>query len=45
MADLGPDAWRGMLCVETGNAGDNEVRLAPGGEHRMITRISVEAVE
>jgi glucose-6-phosphate 1-epimerase len=43
MKDLGAEAWRGMICVETGNAADNAVRLAAGGEHRMTTRISVDA--
>jgi glucose-6-phosphate 1-epimerase len=43
MKDLGADAWTGMICVETGNAADNAVRLAAGGEHRMTTRISVDA--
>ena len=43
MKDLGPAAWRGMICVETGNAADNAVRVAAGGEHRMTTRISVDA--
>jgi len=28
MADLGDPIWRGMVCVETGNVADNEVRLA-----------------
>jgi glucose-6-phosphate 1-epimerase len=35
MADLGPEAWRSMLCVETANAADNAVRLAPGERHEM----------
>jgi glucose-6-phosphate 1-epimerase len=43
MKDLGADAWTGMICVETGNAADNAVRLAAGGEHRMTARISVDA--
>lgn len=42
MKDLGAEAWQGMICVECGNAADNEVRLAAGGEHRMTTRISVD---
>jgi D-hexose-6-phosphate mutarotase len=41
MADLGDPAWRGMVCVETGNIADNEVRLAAGGERQMSTAISV----
>lgn len=35
MADLGPEAWRAMLCVETANAADDAVRLAPGERHEM----------
>jgi hypothetical protein len=30
-----------MVCVETGNIADNEVRLAADGEHQMSTAISV----
>jgi glucose-6-phosphate 1-epimerase len=41
MADLGASAWRGMVCVETGNVADNEVRLAADSEHQMSTAISV----
>ena len=44
MKDLGAEAWTGMICVETGNAADNAVRLAAGGEHRMTTRISIDAI-
>jgi D-hexose-6-phosphate mutarotase len=43
MADLGEPAWRGMVCVETENISDDEVRLAAGGEHKMSTAISIDA--
>jgi glucose-6-phosphate 1-epimerase len=43
MADLGDPAWRGMVCVETGNIADNEVRLAGDAEHQMSTGISIAA--
>ena len=43
MADLGDPAWRSMVCVETGNIADNEVRLAGDAEHKMATAISVAA--
>ncbi|HMD62519.1 MAG TPA: D-hexose-6-phosphate mutarotase [Stellaceae bacterium] len=43
MVDLGDPAWRGMVCVETGNIADNEVRLAADAEHQMSTAISVAA--
>jgi glucose-6-phosphate 1-epimerase len=40
--DLAPDAWRGMLCVETANAGENAVTLAPGAKHTMRAMYSIE---
>ena len=43
MADLGEPAWRGMVCVETGNIAENEVRLPADAEHQMSTAISVDA--
>src|ERR1700746_1075501 len=43
MVDLGDPAWRGMVCVETGNVADNEVRLAVDGQHQMSATISVDA--
>lgn len=43
MSDLGDPAWRSMICVETGNIADNEVRLAADDEHQMSTTISVHA--
>jgi glucose-6-phosphate 1-epimerase len=43
MADLGGDNWRPMICVETGNVADNRVTLGPGAEHRMTTRLTVDA--
>jgi glucose-6-phosphate 1-epimerase len=43
MADLGADNWRGMICVESGNAADNRVNLAAGDAHEMTTRISLDA--
>jgi glucose-6-phosphate 1-epimerase len=42
MDDLGDPAWRGMVCVETGNIADNEVRLATDTEHKMSMAISLE---
>jgi len=43
MVDLGDPAWRGMVCVETGNIADNEVRLTADGEHQMSVTISIAA--
>jgi D-hexose-6-phosphate mutarotase len=47
MADFGPGkesqgGWREMVCVESGNALDNIVTLAPGDRHVMAVRYSVE---
>jgi glucose-6-phosphate 1-epimerase len=41
-ADLDPDAWRTMACVETANAADNALTLAPHTAHTMQAQISVE---
>jgi len=42
MGDFGPEGHRGMVCVETANALENVVTVAPGAEHRMLAVISVE---
>lgn len=43
MGDLGqPDGWREMVCVETANALDNAVRIAPGAKHTLIVEYHVE---
>lgn len=42
LGDMGTDGFRSMLCVETANALDNHVSIAPGAEHRLTTIISVE---
>jgi glucose-6-phosphate 1-epimerase len=43
MPDLGPDEWHNMVCVETVNAADNAVTLAPGKTHTMRAHITVES--
>ena len=43
MADMGPDDWRSMICVETANAADDAVTVAPGARHEMTATIRVEA--
>ena len=43
IADLGPDDWRHMLCVETANAADDAVTLPPGDRHLMSATVSVQA--
>jgi D-hexose-6-phosphate mutarotase len=44
MGDFGPEGHRGMVCVETANAVDNVVTLAPGAAHSLVAVISVEAL-
>jgi glucose-6-phosphate 1-epimerase len=42
IADLEPDDWRRMVCVETANAADDAVTLSAGGRHVMSATIRVE---
>jgi glucose-6-phosphate 1-epimerase len=42
MSDLAVDSWKQMVCVETANAGDNAVVLAPGASHKLIAKIRIE---
>lgn len=43
MGDFGPDGHLGMVCIESGNALDNAVTVAPGGEHVLTVRYSIES--
>jgi glucose-6-phosphate 1-epimerase len=43
MADMEPDAWLRMACVETANVADNAVTLPPGATHTMQLTVLVEA--
>ena len=42
MPDFGDDEWTGMLCVETANALEDEVHLAPGDSHVMTATVDVQ---
>ncbi len=42
MSDMEADGWKQMLCVETANAADNAVVLAPGASHMLTAKIRVE---
>jgi dihydroxy-acid dehydratase len=48
MGDMGRGAsgegWREMVCVESGNAMDNVVTVAPGETHTLAVTYSVEAL-
>ncbi len=43
LSDMGSDSWRQMICVETANAADNAIVLAPGAVHRLTAKISVSS--
>jgi glucose-6-phosphate 1-epimerase len=38
-ADLTSDDWKHMICVETANAGDHSIHLAPGASHTLSATI------
>lgn len=44
MGDLGEDGYQKMLCVESANADADVVNIAPGAEHHLWVRYSVEAL-
>jgi glucose-6-phosphate 1-epimerase len=39
MSDMGRDEWRQMICVESANAADNAITLAPGATHTLTATI------
>jgi len=41
MSDMAPEDWQKMICVESANALDNAVRLAPGASHKLTASIRV----
>lgn len=42
LSHMPPGAYRGMVCVETTNAGGDVITLQPRDEHRLSTILSVE---
>jgi glucose-6-phosphate 1-epimerase len=44
LADMADEGWRQMACIETANAAENAITLAPLSAHIMEARISVEAL-
>ena len=44
MGDFGPDGWRKMVCVESVNALENVVSIAPGASHAMRVTYRAEAL-
>jgi len=44
LADMADDGWLRMVCIETANAAENRLTLAPGQVHTMETHIAVAAI-
>jgi glucose-6-phosphate 1-epimerase len=42
LSDFGDDEWIRMICIETANAADDRIRLAPGQRHAMRAVLRVE---
>lgn len=42
MADLLDDGWQDFFCIEAANAGPDVIALAPGAEHWLAQRLSLE---
>ena len=42
MSDMNADDWKQMICIETANAADNAIHLAPGATHKLTAIIRVE---
>lgn len=45
MGDFGPDGFRDMVCVESGNALDDTVTVKPGEVHRLSVLYTLEALD
>jgi glucose-6-phosphate 1-epimerase len=41
MGDFGPDGYLRMVCLETANAADDVIMLAPGATHRMAAQYRI----
>jgi D-hexose-6-phosphate mutarotase len=44
VAPAGSGSWRQMVCVESANAADNQVTVAPGQSHRLGVLYRVDAL-
>lgn len=42
MGDLGEDGYRHMVCVESGNAAENVITIAPGESHHLWVSYRIE---
>lgn len=45
MNDLGPVAWKKMVCVESANALENMVILNSGEQHTLTVRYSIDTID
>jgi D-hexose-6-phosphate mutarotase len=45
LGDMGENGYCSMVCVETTNAGEDIVTLAPGDTHRLLTEYAVTSLE
>jgi glucose-6-phosphate 1-epimerase len=45
LADMAPDDWRTMTCIETANAAENALVLQPGDMHTMKAQIAIEELD
>ncbi|TAL01983.1 MAG: D-hexose-6-phosphate mutarotase [Verrucomicrobia bacterium] len=44
MADYGDEEYKQMVCVESGNVAENQVKLRAGESHRTVVRISTTKI-
>jgi len=44
LPDMAPDGWRIMTCIETANAADNAITLAPRSAHTMEAIVAVQSL-
>lgn len=44
LPDMADEGWQGMLCIETANAWDYTVTLAPGQQHSLSVRFVCSAL-
>jgi D-hexose-6-phosphate mutarotase len=45
LADMDPEGWRSMVCVETANVDRNAITLGPGESHVMSFTAAVEELQ
>jgi glucose-6-phosphate 1-epimerase len=45
MSDMEPEGWKGMICIESANAGTDSVTLAKGEAHTMQAVVFVGPIE